>query len=199
MTASLRVLGPSVHSLVSLLQHSILSLLKSPRISPGTQVWDVQPWCPVALACKKYLKLWSVRSFCKSHTQWQLYLLTGPPVVQPGPRGILLKAEPGQKNFLLEGEKLHVPESCPAEKPFKTPSLFYHAKDFKKHNSNSSHSKVFTKRRKATLKEVSGKALTATKTMRRWCQKADAVSLSKHPVPWEALSWRYTEGFLLLT
>lgn len=50
--------------------------------------------------------------------------------------------------------------------PLKIPSLFYHAEDFKKHNSNS-HLKVFTRGRKAALKEVAGKALTTTKTMQR--------------------------------
>lgn len=61
-------------------------LLKTPQIGPGTQVWDMQPQCQVALICKKWLKLWNMRSFCDSHILQQLYLPSGPSVVE-GPKG----------------------------------------------------------------------------------------------------------------
>ncbi|KAK4828220.1 hypothetical protein QYF61_024715, partial [Mycteria americana] len=43
---------------------------------------------------------------------------------------------------------------------------------------NCGHLKVFTKGRKATLKEVAEKEVTAMKNMQRKCQKADAIILS---------------------
>lgn len=143
--------GPQSNTLTPLLQHSVLSPAQG---TADQSCYLTHVRCATVVLCGSNVPEIAQAVEKGEVILWASYLDAalhppGPPAAQPALQGSLWRSP---VSFSLQRTS--------------------------KNNSNCGHLKVFTKGRKATLKQVAEKEVTAMKKMQRKCQKADAVILS---------------------
>lgn len=143
--------GPQSNTRTPLLQHSVLSPAQG---TADQSCYLTRVRCATVVLCGSNVPEIAQAVEKGEVILWALYLdaalhSPGPPAAQPALQGSLWRS-----------------------------SVSFSLQRTSKNNSNCGHLKVFTKGRKATLKQVAEKEVTAMKKMQRKCQKADAVILS---------------------